>query len=79
MEDGKLHLVVARNIRLRRESLGLSQEDLADRSGIHRTYIGSIERGERNVTVNTVARLAAALGISVIDLLSPDNQKMNRE
>lgn len=79
MEDGQLHLLVACNIRIRREFLGLSQEGLADRSGIHRTYIGSIERGERNVTINTLARIAAALNCTVVDFLSSDNQNENRE
>jgi transcriptional regulator with XRE-family HTH domain len=72
-EHEQLHLVVAKNIRLRRESIPLSQEALADICGLHRTYIGAIERGERNVTVNTLARVAEALGCSAIDLLSPQN------
>ena len=69
-EHEQLHIVVAENIRQCRQSIGLSQEALADNCGLHRTYIGAIERGERNVTVNTLARVAEALGCSVIDLLS---------
>jgi transcriptional regulator with XRE-family HTH domain len=64
-----LHIIVGSNIRLRRHSIGLSQEALADLCGLHRTYIGAIERGERNITVNTLARVADALGCSALDLL----------
>lgn len=53
---------VVRNLRLEVE---LSQEALAERCSLHRTYIGFIERGEKNVTVFTVQRLAEALGISL--------------
>ncbi|PZF82960.1 XRE family transcriptional regulator [Jiangella anatolica] len=53
---------------LRRE-LGLSQEDLADRANLHRTYVGSIERGERNVALLNIHRLARALGVTARDLL----------
>lgn len=72
-EHEQLHIVVAENIRNRRQSIGLSQEALADKCGLHRTYIGAIERGERNVTVNTLSRVAEALGCSAIELLSTQN------
>jgi len=68
--DDQLHLIVAENIRLKRQSMGLSQEALADLCGLHRTYIGAIERGERNVTINTLAKVASALNCTVIDLFS---------
>lgn len=57
-------------VRARREALGLSQETLAAKAGLHRTYIGSVERGERNVTLKSVYVLAQALGLSPVDLLS---------
>jgi transcriptional regulator with XRE-family HTH domain len=62
---------VAHNLRARRVALELSQEELASRADLHRTYIGSIERGERNVSVDNLDRLAFALGLDVMLLLSP--------
>ena len=56
-------------VRARRADLGLSQEALAERANLHRTYIGGIERGERNPTLAMVHRLAGALGISPSQLL----------
>lgn len=71
MGDGdQLHATVAANIRTRRQALGISQEILADRCNLHRTYIGAIERAERNITINTLARVAQALGCTPIDLLT---------
>jgi transcriptional regulator with XRE-family HTH domain len=58
-----------RTVRLLREARGLSQEDFADRIAIHRTYIGGIERGERNPTLLTIARIAEALGVPPWKLL----------
>lgn len=50
---------------------GMSQEGLADLAGLHRTYVSSVERGERNVTLETIDKLAKALGISTSKLI-PD-------
>ena len=58
------------NVRSRRETLGMSQEALAARAGLHRTYVGSVERGERNVSLMNILRLASALGCRGSDLLS---------
>lgn len=58
-------------IRVERERLGLSQEALADRAGLHRTYLGGIERGERNIGVLNLLCIARALGISPAQLLRP--------
>ena len=58
-----------RRVRDLRLATGLSQEAFADRCGLHRTYIGSVERGERNVSLLNLAVIAKALGISLADLL----------
>ncbi|WP_283788877.1 helix-turn-helix domain-containing protein [Bermanella sp. WJH001] len=57
------------NIRILRLQKGLSQEDLAELSGYHRTYIGSVERGERNITLTTLESLASTLNIEPSKLL----------
>lgn len=62
--------ILARNVRLARQAAGLSQEDLADRSGIDRTYVSGIEREVRNPTITVVAKFAAALGTTTAELLT---------
>ncbi|HSV62341.1 MAG TPA: helix-turn-helix transcriptional regulator [Chthoniobacterales bacterium] len=59
------------NLRRQRKALGISQEDLADKAGLHRTYIGSVERGERNVSIDNIERLASAVGATIQQLLQP--------
>ena len=59
----------ARNLRSTRDARGLSQELLAAQAGLHRTYVGSIERGERNVSIDNMERLATALSVDIVDLL----------
>lgn len=56
-------------IRALRIGAGHSQEALADLAGIHRTYIGAVERGERNITVVSAERVASALGVRLSELL----------
>lgn len=60
---------LARNVRRRREDLGWSQEQLADESELHRTYISGIERKVRNPTILIIERLAKALGVKASELL----------
>lgn len=62
-------MLFAGNLRKLRLQKQLSQEELAELSGLHRTYVGSVERGERNVSVDNMERLAHALGAEVVDLL----------
>ena len=57
-------------VRERRKRLGLSQEALASRAALHRTYVGMIERGEKNVTLRTIEKLSRALNCSMAELLS---------
>ena len=59
-----------KNVRDKRESLGLSQEQLASKAGVHRTYIGMIERGEKNITLHNISRLAKALGVDIGELFN---------
>lgn len=69
--DSKLlRTVLARSIRLRRGALGISQEALADLCGLHRTYVGAVERAERNVSIDNIQKLATALEVSASALLS---------
>jgi len=65
--------LVGRNFaRLRREK-GLTQEEVADLSGLSQQYLSGLERGQRNPTVITLYELAQALGVSHVDLVMPDN------
>ena len=56
-------------VRLHRQKLGISQEELAERADLHRTYIGDIERGTRNIALKNIVRLASALETTVEDLM----------
>lgn len=62
---------LARNLLAFRRERQISQAELAELCNLHRTYIGSIERGERNVTLSTLEVLAQAIGVSVPALLTP--------
>ncbi len=55
-------------VRDERTKLGISQEELAARAGVHRTYIGMIERAEKNITLENVEKVCKALGLSISDL-----------
>ena len=65
-----LTAILAANIRVFREEKNLSQEEFADICGLHRTYVGSVERGERNVTLSTLEVFASVMGVSVPQLLT---------
>ncbi|NMY75636.1 helix-turn-helix transcriptional regulator [Pseudomonas sp. WS 5071] len=67
--DCPLVSVFAANVRHRRLELNLSQEELAERAGVHRTYVGMLERGEKNVTIYNIWRLAGALQVEAAELL----------
>jgi transcriptional regulator with XRE-family HTH domain len=62
-------------VRRRRTQLAISQEKLAERAGLHRTYVSGIERGERNVGLVNVHRLAKALGVPVSELFAEASRR----
>jgi transcriptional regulator with XRE-family HTH domain len=70
--DKKIRLAFGKRVRELRTQAGLSQEQLGDRSGLHRTYVGGIERGERNPSLFIIKKIADALGVSLGELFSYD-------
>ncbi|PCJ86523.1 MAG: hypothetical protein COA52_15000 [Hyphomicrobiales bacterium] len=61
---------LARNMRLRRADLKISQEKLAELCGLHRTYIGAVERSERNISIDNIEKISTALGMGITVILS---------
>jgi transcriptional regulator with XRE-family HTH domain len=72
------HAALGRAIRRYRTGHAMSQEDLAHRSGMHRTYVGGIERGERNPSFTNLLRLADALQVPVSELLASVESESSR-
>jgi transcriptional regulator with XRE-family HTH domain len=69
--EGDLQRILGQNLRAYREARGLSQEAFADTLGLHRTYVGGLERGERNLTLKSVERIAAQIDEEPLALLRP--------
>lgn len=67
--DSQLRKNLANNLRYERSNRHISQDELADICDLHRTYIGGIERCERNITLSTLEKIAAALDVSALALL----------
>ena len=67
--EGDLQRTVGRSLRALREKRALSQEAFAEQLGVHRTYLGGLERGERNLTLKTLERIAEQAGVAPLDLL----------
>lgn len=68
-DSQELRKVFAANLRNLRQARGISQERLAELAGLHRTYVSSVERGARNISIDNIARLAKALDVSPEKLL----------
>jgi transcriptional regulator with XRE-family HTH domain len=69
MAEGDLQRALGANLRHHREERGLSQEAFAEVLGYHRTYVGGLERGERNLSLRSVERIARVLGADPHQLL----------
>src|SRR5690349_17113980 len=67
--EGQLQIVVGDNLRRLRRQMGYSQESFGEHVGWHRTFVGAVERGERNLTLRTVERLASQLSVHPLALL----------
>ena len=63
-------LSFGKKVQAYREQMGFTQEQLADKAKVHRTYIGTVERGETNITLLNIHKLSSALNISPIELIS---------
>lgn len=68
-----LRTILSQNMKYHREIAGLSQEDLADKCGLHRTYISDIERCNRNVSIDNIEKIAIALNVTASDLLKEED------
>lgn len=68
--EGDLQRTFGHNLRAYRKGCGLSQEEFADVLGVHRTYMGGIERGERNLTLKSVERIARQIKMTPLELLA---------
>lgn len=77
MEKERLLILVGKNIRRFRKDRGLSQDQLAYQTGLHRTYIGSVERGERNISVINLVKIAQALEVDPGLFLTNEDEKSN--
>ena len=69
MAVGDLQKTVGRNLRAYRLERGLSQEAFAEVLGVHRTYMGGVERGERNLTLQSLEKMAEQIGVEALTLL----------
>ena len=72
-DDDKMLVVIGQNLKKARLAKGWSQEELSFESGLHRTYVGGIERGERNVSLLNIEKLAKALNVEINALLDFNN------
>jgi transcriptional regulator with XRE-family HTH domain len=78
-ERSPAHAALGRGIRRMRDQLGSSQEELAHRCGLHRTYVGGIERGERNPTFGNLLKIAEALEVTMSGLMAAMERERDRD
>lgn len=78
-QESKLVGIFADNVRRFRLAMSISQEELAERAGVHRTYVGMLERGEKNVTIYNIERIANALEVAPSLLLEKPLAKKARK
>lgn len=76
--EGDLQRTVGRNLRAYREAHDLSQEEFADVLKVHRTYMGGIERGERNLTLKSLERIAGWIDMDPLALLQPTSTEQTK-
>ncbi len=76
--EGDLQRTFGRNLRAHRKGCGLSQEEFADVLGVHRTYMGGIERGERNLTLKSVERIARRIKVAPLELLAAQDAERGK-
>ncbi len=67
-----LRLVFARNIRLVRVHTGISQERMANEAGLDRAFVGTLERGQRNISIDNIELIAKAIGVAAHELMDPE-------
>ena len=79
LDDRRFLQRLGDRVRERRTAAGLTQAALADKCGLHRTFVGSVERGERNVAVLSLRRIAAALRTTPADLLAEPRDRTGRD
>lgn len=79
MKWEQLARIIGKNLKGYRESKGISQEKLGDLSSVHRTYIGLIEVGKKNVTISTLTKLGEALGVEPHSFLIEDSHEKTRK
>jgi transcriptional regulator with XRE-family HTH domain len=71
--EGELQRTLGRNLRAYRKAHDLSQEHFAEIMGVHRTYMGGVERGERNLTLRSLERIAGRIKLDPLELLRPED------
>lgn len=76
MERNTILVQFGKTVQQKRKEKGLSQEQLAENAGLHRTYIGMIERAEKNITLLNIVKIAKALEINIQDLFTIDYGKL---